>query len=159
MLLCPWALAQVKDPVLLGTMGYSHSNSGYFISYSVGELSVSPEFSGNFLLTQGFQQFFLDSAPIVIPPCESGDCPEIIKAFPNPIREKLSIQFYKVGINDFTVEIFNSKGCKVYQIKYKEVTYGARFEFDFGNLPKELYLINISSDDGKLLERFKIIKI
>lgn len=158
LLLCPWAVAQVKDPVLIGTTGYFQSVSGYSVSYSVGELAIASETSGNFLLTQGFQQFFLDADPI-LPPCENDNCPELIKAFPNPVKDMLYIQFYKLGVNNFTMDIYNSKGGKVYQKKYQEITYGAKFGLNFENFPKGLYLINISSDDGKLLDRFKIIKI
>jgi hypothetical protein len=64
-----------------------------------------------------------------------------------------------LGINNFTVEIYNIRGSKVLHKKYTNVGYNEIVKINFEDLPKELYLIHAYSSDGKLMEKFKIIKI
>lgn len=160
MLLCPWAAGQSLGTTLLGTTGDFKSGS-YSLSYSVGELLVTSSSSGNYFLTQGFQQPYLvskkqqdDTVSWCYP-----ECPQLIKVYPNPVEKELNIQFYKLGINNFSVEIYNIRGSKVLQVKYSNLGYGEIVKINFEDLPKELYLIYAYSSDGKLMEKFKVIKI
>ena len=114
---------------------------------------VNYEANGGYKLTQGFQQYYGEDSGF----CEG--CIPDIKAFPNPVQDILKLYFIDIGINDFTIDIYNLKGSKVYQKRLLGITSGQKVEFDMERFPKGLYFINIYSDDAKLYSKFKIIKM
>lgn len=151
------AFSQYNEPVLLGTTGYFQAVTGYSVSYSVGEIAVTTESNSNFIITQGFQQ--PDTISKNFDPCPGEGCLELIKIFPNPVKDNLTIRFYKEGVNTFFIEIYNTKGKIVRQGKIEGVYYGDKKIIDFADFPKELYIVRIYSADKTLSEKIKVVKI
>jgi hypothetical protein len=147
-------IAQNQTQSLLGSTGFYQSVSGFSVSYTIGELAITSETSGNYLLTQGFQQPDTINGAV-----EEEDGPEFIKAFPNPVKDYLTILLYKSGVSEFWIDAYNLKGSKSMHLRIEGVYYGESKVLNLKEFPKGMYIFHIYSSDGKLYEKLKVVKI
>lgn len=140
-----------QSPVVVATGGGFTFSEGYSLSYTYGELSVRTLTKTSNILTQGFQQGKYH-------PGGNGSINDF-KYGPNPVDEKLKLQFYFSDTQSFIIQIYNMLGQASGYIVQKDVGNGNQVDINFSNLGKGLYLVKVQSADGKFQRIIKIEKI
>jgi hypothetical protein len=81
---------------------------------------------------------------------------EFIKLAPNPFKNKVNFDFVVKGYPQLNMEVFElSTGAKV--VSKQNVSAGTGLFFD--QLSAGTYLFRVSSNDGKIVQQFKMIKL
>lgn len=115
------------------------SNSGLIVKQTVGQVSISGSYSGNFIVQQGFQQSFWDGYL-------SGSNPILVSASPNPFTDQVQFDFSDLKNEKISFQIFNSTGTCVY-LKEFSMTKDQSIRLSLGNLSIGMYLIKIAASD------------
>jgi hypothetical protein len=144
--------AQVFSPAVITSAGTSGTSATCIIDWTLGEVAIETYTQTTVILTQGFQQNFIGS-PTAIEIAESNE----FAFYPNPVREQLYISLKHSGIERYLVEIINIKGVKVWNKMLESAK--AIEKLDVNNLPSGMYMLRISSHQGKILKSTKFIKL
>lgn len=80
-----------------------------------------------------------------------------INIFPNPIINKLNLEFYLSAAQKATISIFDFQGKLLKQKQFLCVKNKNAIEIDFSNFPSSIYFISIESEKGTILKK-KVIK-
>jgi hypothetical protein len=124
------------------------------LSQTVGESAVELFAVQDYAITQGFQQ------PRMI--FHSGTKPEGtgVKAYPNPVTDILTIEFFGETERSFVISIVNIFGSAVRTIELNFTgPYWYKHEEPVDELAPGLYLINIVSRDKVVKRTIKIEKM
>lgn len=129
----------------------SVTGSGIIVHHSVGQLSVTGNFKGNFSIQQGYQQSlwsnYLSSSEKVT-----------LTTFPNPFTEFVYFNLKSMPSSTVTIQIFDINGKQVYQ-KEQFIT-NNQFTLKLSKLSKlsiGTYLVKLNGEQFKYYT--KIIKI
>jgi len=80
-----------------------------------------------------------------------------LKAYPNPVNDKLTIEMNDIKTNNNTVEVFDNTGRKVFVKAFSRPSvYSYKEEIDLSNLAKGLYTVVFTSDDK--IQRTKVMR-
>jgi hypothetical protein len=126
----------------------SVTNSGVIVKHTVGQLSVTGNFKGNFSIQQGFQQsqwfnYLTPSKKI------------ILTTSPNPFTEFVHFNLNSININKIAVQIFDIQGKQVY-LKEQLLT-NKQCTLKLSKLSIGTYLVRVYTKDFNYYT--KIIKI
>ena len=81
---------------------------------------------------------------------------EFIKLAPNPFINQLNFDFIVKGYQRLNIEVFDvATGIKV--VSQPNLTAGSRIAL--GQLSGGTYIIRITSNDQKILQQFKVVKM
>ncbi len=80
-----------------------------------------------------------------------------VQTYPNPVTDKLSVNIKSLGVQEFRAVLYNSAGEKVWSQTFSGAKSMQSFTVPFTAMPRGIYLLHITTDDGKTIER-KIIK-
>jgi hypothetical protein len=81
---------------------------------------------------------------------------EFIKLAPNPFKNKINLDFVVKGYPQLNIEVFElSTGARV--LSKQNISAGTGLFFD--QLSAGTYLFRVSSNDLKIIQQFKIIKL
>lgn len=81
----------------------------------------------------------------------------MLKAYPNPVNDKLTIELNDIKTNNNTIEVFDNTGRKVFVKEFsKPSVYAYKEEVDLSNLSKGLYTVVLTTDDK--IQRTKVIR-
>ncbi len=141
--------AQQLQRTVVSASGNSSTVSGYSLSATVGQAVYTTGVSGNYFITQGFQQ---PSLIIITEPSYQ----DAADAYPNPVGDELTIKFYVNKVKKYTVEIFSVMGNLVHTENFYSLEGIEKRYIDFSEIPRGVYFIHIFSDN-KIVNR--IIKI
>jgi hypothetical protein len=126
----------------------SVTGSGITVHHSVGQLSVTGNFKGNFSVQQGYQQSlwsnYLSSSEKVT-----------LTTFPNPFTEFVYFNLKSMPSSTVTIQIFDINGKQVYQ-KEQFIT-NNQFTLKLSKLSIGTYLVKLNGEQFKYYT--KIIKI
>jgi hypothetical protein len=126
----------------------SVTGSGIIVHHSVGQLSVTGNFKGNFSVQQGYQQSlwsnYLSSSEKVT-----------LTTFPNPFTEFVYFNLKSMPSSTVTIQIFDINGKQVYQ-KEQFIT-NNQFTLKLSKLSIGTYLVKLNGEQFKYYT--KIIKI
>lgn len=142
-------LDSICPGILNSADGYI-SASGYKITFTIGDIAVNT-IHNQIYLTQGFQQSTIGK-------CDTSFL-EDVSIFPNPFKDYAYALFDVKSKSSFRVEIFNLKGSLMSINEYKGLFYGERITLETGQLSRGIYFVNVTSLDGSLFRKYKIIKI
>ncbi|MFN8211137.1 MAG: T9SS type A sorting domain-containing protein [Bacteroidales bacterium] len=130
------------------------STSSADLSQTVGETAVTIIAEGDFILTQGFQQ------PSFIPETGTKPLGNGVNAYPNPVTDKLTIEFFGEVARSYTVSIMNVYGVVVYSTTLEfPGPYWYKLEKQVDSYTPGLYLVHISSSDRAVKKTIKIEKM
>lgn len=141
------------SPTVIASAGNYSEADGISLSWTLGEVAVSTLSNGNLVLTQGFQQSFLEDVGFSMDPILW----QII-AYPNPVTEQLRIQFDVPDPTDFRVEIQDVTGRLMSQEQYKQVFPGDVIPVDMASYSEGVYFFRISTADRKQVRVISITK-
>jgi hypothetical protein len=139
---------QLTQQVLVPVAGVTSISSVVF-SQTIGEAAVELVSSSDFILTQGFQQ---PGVKFVWQPTHEGNG---FNVYPNPATERITIKLFGDIPRDFTIDIINISGLKVYAEK---LTFTDKFyiekEISLSNFTFGVYFVRIISGDKEINRTF-----
>ena len=143
----------VLSPTVIASAGGYSTAGDLSLSWTLGELAVSTLEQGDMILTQGFQQAYLDVIGFNLDPIEW----QII-AYPNPVADELNIQFDVKEPSNFLVEIQDVAGKVLSLEQYKEVFPGDIITVEMSSYKYGVYFFRISTTDREQVRVLSIHK-
>lgn len=149
------AQASLERQVIASSGEYLTSPS-LSLSCTIGEPVVTTAVNVKLILTQGFQQPL--ESEITSVDFDMADWS--IKAFPNPFNENVNIEIASDKSSDFMIGITNLIGQNL-GMEFLANHYPGKnvYSLNTAHLTTGMYIITVSSKDGKLLKSFKLSKI
>lgn len=95
---------------VVAVAGFSGTNGGHLLDFTVGELAVTTVGSGPHQVTQGFHQTYTETVSLQ----EAGDVTLHIRVFPNPATEYVNIALTGEKTMDITAAVYDSQGKLLY---------------------------------------------
>jgi len=137
----------------LPAAGVVYSN-GIHYSQTIGETAIEAIGSSGYDLTQGFQQPRLKMLPGSVPPGNG------VKAYPNPARDYMNIEFFGETSRSFRISVRNITGTIVYtaDVDFWD-KYWYIYDIPVSTFSAGLYFIQVISKDGVIKRSFKIEKL
>lgn len=149
-------LAQSLSPTVISTAGHFSSAGGYSLSGTIGELAITTlDPGGSYILTQGFQQPF-DIG--VTPGFEDLGLDWSVNAYPNPVSDFLNIRFNIENPADFTIELLDITGKKIWIRNLPGLTPKEVISVNLSGYTEGVYLLRITTPDQRLQKVYKIQK-
>lgn len=143
---------ELSHQVLVTIAGVNQSSANEF-SYTVGESAVEIISSGDWTLTQGFQQPRIIFSNDVTPAGNGVD------VYPNPFRDFINIEFFGDSARTLNVEIMNLSGVVLIRDRFNTANnYRQIKPYDSGNFTNGVYIVRILSTDRRINRVFKIEK-
>jgi len=142
---------------VIGTAGQFFTSGSISLSWTLGEVAVKTLSNATLILNQGFQQpweLILDGSTTI-------QEPEInwsVKAYPNPVRENLNVQFTLENSERFSMEILDITGKKIYQQEAETIMPDQVVRLDFSTYKEGIYILRVVSEDQKVQKIYKIRK-
>ncbi len=134
----------------LSSAGGSGSANGTYIAYAIGEIGVI-EHTVN---SSGLSEGFIGPDLYQILGIEDFAYLEGVKAFPNPVKNRLKISLPNPG--DFEIVLFDLTGK---QLLSKNIADSNQSFLDMTVFPKGVYMLNITDRKNKRTATMKIQKI
>ncbi len=129
--------------------GNYHKSPNHSISWTIGEAVIESFSAGAFQLTQGFQQGDLVVSTLACDLFIDLD----IKAFPNPVRDYVTLSVDRENVDNIGYMLFTMEGRLVDQ----QALNGTETNIDFKDLEPGGYFVRVMKGSD-LLATFKIVK-
>lgn len=149
-------VASLSPSVIASAGNYSEAGN-ISLSWTLGEIAVSTLTEGNLILTQGFQQSYLDGGDTTGIDLNPIDWQ--ILAYPNPVRDELKIQFNLIEPTDFWVEIQDVTGRMLSQKQYKEIHPGDIIPVSMSTYKYGVYFFRVFTPDRQQMRVISIRKL
>ena len=134
---------------LISTAGEFYTTSNGSLAWSMGQIAVKTCENGDFVLSQGFQQ-----SDLVITAIRNSDQVDYnVKAFPNPVRDKLSIQTEDLKNKKLLLELYDIHGSLLLKKKIKT----SPMTISISDFSSGEYILRIIKNN-KPVKSYKIIK-
>ena len=130
--------------------GKATSNSGS-VSYTVGQVAYSTHSSNSGTIMEGVQQAY--EIFIISTVDEKKFAGIKLKAYPNPVDNRLNLLFEDMIPNNMKYELFDMQGKLLQQAEID----GSEMSVDMSKLTAGAYFLKIKSND-EIVKVFKIIK-
>jgi hypothetical protein len=135
-------MGSVKAQQIIACNGSFSASPNYSISWTIGETVIETFQTSNVILTQGFQQTFLNNIKI------NELLNEInVNVYPNPSKDFVNIMITNVLKEENKVELYNSLGQLL--IKNENI-----FQIDISNYPNGIYFLKV-----QVINNFSTVKI
>ncbi len=153
LIICNSLFAQKFTPITISSGGDLLSNADVKMTFTIGE-PVSGNISNNSAkFTQGFQQNWTILSTGFSDVLNNNS----LMLYPNPTSDIIHIKFEKGISENAIIEMIDLNGKrKLRQMMESNVLEN---QINISNCPENLYIINISTQSGKLLGSYKIQKI
>jgi hypothetical protein len=142
------------SPTVIASAGNYSEAGGIGLSWTLGEVAVTTLQQGDIVLAQGFQQSFLKQVGFATDPIKWQ-----IAAYPNPVQDKLWIQFDLPEAKDFNIEISDVNGRLVSQKEYTQLTPGEVIPVDVSALGHGMYFFRVTTTDRRQTRVINITKL
>lgn len=144
---------QSLAPTVLSSAGGYFDNGSVSLSWTLGEVAVTTISSGNYVLTQGFQQ-----SKLTITGVRELDLNWSLEAYPNPVQDQLRVKFSIDRTNDFEIEVMDMTGKSMRIYRFDGLVNGTELEIDFTGFTQGIYLLNIRTTDRSISKTVRIQK-
>jgi len=142
---------------VVASAGSFSTNGSVSLSWTLGELAVKTLTSTTLMLNQGFQQpweLIVDGGT----PVQEPELNWSVKAYPNPVREDLNVQFTLEKAERFSMEVLDITGKKIYQREAETIMPDQIVRLDFSSYKEGIYILRVVSEDQKVHKIYKIRK-
>jgi hypothetical protein len=130
--------------------GKAISKDGYSVSYSIGELAVQTHESSGAILTQGQQQGSLIVTAIGTPRLSGFT----LKAYPNPVKEYITLDIQKGPLSDLKLRLSTITGVT---LENREIDSNSE-TIQMNQYNGGIYLLQVTGRGGQPIQTFKIVK-
>jgi hypothetical protein len=135
---------------VVASSGNSGSVASYMVDWTLGEPVIETISGSGNILTQGMHQ-----SNLLVTAISELELPGMeVKVYPNPTGRFLKIEIIQTGNEQFFYEISDITGRKTV---LKEMQTNTE-EIDMGSYVSGIYLLNVLSQNHKIVKVFKIIK-
>jgi hypothetical protein len=143
-------IAQVVAPEVIASAGGYSSNSQTSLSWTFGEPITATENTGNYYLTQGFQQ----PASIVLtavnnPPSSQSS----VSVYPNPVSSSIYIQ--RDGNEQLQIHLMDMNG----KLILNKMLSSSENQLDLSVLANGMYLLKVYDMHNQFVQSLKIEKV
>jgi hypothetical protein len=153
-----FASAQSLTPQVIASAGNFATNSGYSLSYTMGEPVVPTFTASGSILTQGFQQDYL-STPTAV---QQVSYPDIsVSIYPNPAANYVNVLVTSdKSTSNLSIRLFDLLGRSV-NVPVANHSDGTQklFTLNLSNLAATVYFITVYDMSNNTTHTFKINKI
>jgi hypothetical protein len=125
---------------------------GYYLSSSFGQVAYETLETTNYHLTQGFQQ------PSLIH-FEKPVYADLVKVYPNPVVDKLTVEFTSDEESNYIVQVFSLAGELLRVREYLNVEGKQKEKINVSHFATGLYIVHVFSRNRVIIKTFKIDKI
>jgi len=125
---------------------------GHYLSSSIGQVAYETFETSDYHLTQGFQQ------PSLIH-FEKPVYSDLVKVYPNPVVNKLSVEFISDEESNYIVQVFSVTGKMLYFREYLNIEGKKKEYIDVSAFPTGLYIVHVFSRNKVIMKTFKIDKM
>lgn len=145
--------AQQLNPSVLSVDGGTAKTSTIILSWTLGEAVTESVTAGGFRYTQGFHQPLLQIVPLPVLAAAHSDYK--ISVAPNPVYSYLNVQVYHPAAELITIDVtdVNGKLLSTTPAPAKGTT-----RLGFSSYTAGVYIINLRTRNGELLQSYKILK-
>lgn len=144
---------QLSHQVLVPAAGIAVTGALNY-SQTIGETAIEIISCTDYTFTQGFQQPGITFAK------ENQPAGNGVKAYPNPVTDFLSVEFFGDVPRTFRIDLINISGTIV---RTEKMVFAGPFwriqQFSVDQLSKGLFFVRVVSDDGVISRTFKIDKM
>ena len=156
-LICSFTVctAQSITPTVIATQGDYYSSSGGTVSWTLGEVVTETATASGNILTQGFQQ-----PKLMISTNVSNPEPLLsVTPYPNPVLDKLILDFSNSTSGNYTLEIFDMQGKKLSNENFSFLSSSVKqHTLSFSNYANGFYVLTVINSDKNFKKSFKINK-
>lgn len=146
------AFSQSISPELITTSGDNFKNSNVELDWSIGEIMIETYSNTENSLTQGFHQSKYDVTTSVD---EISGIDFKIKIFPNPTSDLINLQIIGNINQNLTYELIDLQG----KVLIKNSVNKTKKQINMSRFSQNMYLLKITTENGKQVSIFKIQKI
>lgn len=146
------AFSQSISPELITTSGDNFKNSNVELDWSIGEIMIETYSNTENSLTQGFHQSKYDVTTSVD---EISGIDFKIKIFPNPTSDLINLQIVGNINQNLTYELIDLQG----KVLIKNSVNKTKKQINMSRFSQNMYLLKITTENGKQVSIFKIQKI
>lgn len=138
------AFSQTKQSEVVASAGGSVQAGNVSVSFTVGEPATGTLSAGNVVMTQGFQQGYID-----IPDTEvEAALAKNVRLYPNPIKTTLFVELEEIPQGECVVKCYDMSGRMVGEVQYES---DPRMAIDMSNYPQGAYFVKVLVDDEELI--------
>lgn len=143
-------------PTVIASSGGYFGNGGYTLSTTVGEMTMVATFeTGNYILTQGFQQ--PDEKMVGVFEYEPGIFD--LSVYPNPVYDRLILEFETSFQDNYMVILYNELGQLITMRDLPaNLEPGVREEFDMTLYSSGVYFLQVTNRSGTRSQTVKVLK-
>jgi hypothetical protein len=143
----------LSHQVLVSAAGVA-SPKGIGYSQTIGEAVVEVIGDYDHVLTQGFQQPKLKITIGEKPPGTG------VKAYPNPVTDYITVEFFGETAREFSIKIFNLNGTLLFMDEaVYDGSYWEKRRIPVLNLMSGFYILRVESSDRQINRSFKMEKL
>lgn len=125
------------------------------ISFTVGEMIVGTQRSGDLILTQGFEQ-----GKLVVEPAFASRNTELeVVAYPNPTPDVVTLSLKNYQGGDLYYAVFSGAGLPLINSQEPMDSFTNEAQIDLRSLKAGLYYLKITTEDERLVKSMKIFKL
>lgn len=143
---------QLSPSVIASAGGFAEADQ-ISLSWTLGELAVTTLTNNGITLTQGFQQGYLPGTGFKVNPILWN-----VKAYPNPVRNDLFLEFNMPESEDFLIELQDVTGRLQMQKESKEVMSGDIITINMSAYNSGIYFLRLSTSDRSQVRVYNISK-
>ncbi len=138
------ALSQTKQSEVVASAGGTATTETVSVSYTVGEPVIGTLSADKVVLSQGFQQGYID-----VPKTEvEAALAKNVRLYPNPLKTTLFVELQEIPDGDCVVKCFDMAGHMVGEAQYDS---DPRMSIDMSKLPQGAYFVKVFVDDSELI--------
>jgi len=145
-------IGQVIAPEIISSSGGSFSNSNGSLSWTVGEPITETESTGNYYLTQGFQQPSIVVVSVVSN-TSSAPTQSSVSVYPNPVLSSIYVQ--RDGNVQLQIQLMDMNG----KLILNKMLAQSENQLDLSVLANGMYLLKVYDAQNQFIQSLKIEKI
>ncbi|HNS17389.1 MAG TPA: T9SS type A sorting domain-containing protein [Bacteroidales bacterium] len=146
--------AQSLIPEVIASAGDIFTSKNGSLSWTLGEAVTETISSENSLLTQGFQQSFLQILKV-----DSPEDPDVgVTVYPNPVKDLLTVEITSLEKEpQIQLELFDFVGQRIYDQTIRSQTH--KEQLDVSPFSSSLFVLRVINLNSHLTQSFKIHKV
>lgn len=141
--------SQQINHFVISSSGNQYASNNIIFDWTLGEVFTETSVGGGFVLNQGFHQPLIEIKTAINQVEFSG-----LNIFPNPVSDKLTLNFPDAIANKSNCVITDLQGRLYINREIKEIS----TEFDFSTFSSGIYFLRIISENPLINVSQKIIK-
>ncbi len=143
-----------NEPSVIASGGGQGKTETISISWTLGELATTTLTGGDIILTQGFQQPFDFGTGI-----STKEMNWEITAYPNPVKDDISIKFEIDRPREFLIEIQDVTGRVISLEQHKEIFPGDVVQLNTSSFTYGVYFLKVFTSDKEQSQVLSIRKL